>query len=409
MTLTSLFGIIAAVALVIAIIKSAIEAPKSWIVAIISSFVGGLLIFSGGVKAIDPIGMAIKLEEYFEVFTEYLPRLKGLWHLMAANALPLAIFTIVLEIFLGVALLLGTYRRFTVWTILAMMVFFTFLTGFSHVTGKVTDCGCFGDFMKLTPYKSFIKDVILLVLTIILFIWPLKMNKAIFGIAGSSIVLWVLTLFALLFTIRNHRNLPIKDFRAYTVGTNIPDCLTLPEDAKPYIYENIFVYKNKATKENKEFVNTFPKDFENWEYVDRIDKLIQKGDDPKCKDFAIIDIDGVEVTDEFMTGSKPTLVINSYNLQEASTKGFERISEACKEAENAGFRVIAVTGSPLDEAEKYRHEVYVPFTFYNTDATPIKTMNRSNPGLTLLKGGTIKGKWHWRHLPDIEKLVELSK
>lgn len=408
MTLYTLFGIIAASALVLVIIKSAIRQPKSWLVAYVSAFVGSLFVFSGVIKAIDPIGTAIKMEEYFEIFTEYVPFLDGLWHFMASQALPFSVFMIVLEIFLGIALLLGVYINSTIWLLIAIIVFFTALTGFSHITGKVTDCGCFGDFIKLTPFQSFIKDVVLLVLILFLLWQSKKILKNIFGTKGQ-VALWILTIASLAFSIRNIRNMPVIDFRAYAEGVNIPDCLTLPEDAKPFIYQNVFIYKNKATGENKEFVDTYPTDFENWEFVDRIDKLLQKGDEPKCKDFSIMDADGSDWSEEFLYTEKPIMFITSYDLSKASQNGLKKIADLTAEAAKNGMEVIMITGSSLVDAEKYRHEYGLAFDVFNTDGTPIKTINRSNPGVMILQNGTILKKYHWRHLPTwdmISKAIE---
>lgn len=408
MTLYTLFGIIAASALVFVIIKSAIKQPKNWIIAYISGFVGCLFIFSGVVKAIDPIGTAIKMEEYFEIFVEYVPFLKGFWHLMASQALPFSVFMIVLEIFLGIALLLGVYINLSIWLLVAIIFFFTALTGFSHITGKVTDCGCFGDFIKLTPYQSFMKDLVLLILILLLLWKSKKVDRDLLGTKGH-LTLWILTLISVVFSIKNITNMPVVDFRAYKEGVNIPDCLTLPEDAKPTIYENVFIYKNKETGENKEFVNTYPTDWENWEFVDRIDKVIQKGDEPKCKDFAILDADGLDWSEEFLYMETPLMIITSSDLVKSSEKGLKNVSALAAQAAENRMDVIMITGTSLTTAETYRHEYGFAFDVFNTDGTPIKTINRSNPGVMIIQNGTVLKKYHWRHLPTWEKITEEIK
>lgn len=406
MTLYTLFGIIAASALVITIIKSALKQPQNWLIAFASSFVGALFIFSGVVKAIDPTGTAIKMEEYFEIFVEYVPFLKGFWHFLAGQALPFSVFMIVLEVFLGIALILGVYINVSIWLLVFIIFFFTALTGFSHVTGKVTDCGCFGDFIKLTPYQSFVKDMFLLFMILLLLWRSDKIDKDILGTKGN-LALWLLAVLTFGFNLRNIRNMPVVDFRAYKEGVSIPDCLTLPPDAKKHIIQNTFIYKNKATGEKKEFVDTYPTDWENWEFVDRIDKVIQKGDEPKCKDFAILDADGSDWSEEFLYMEEPLIIITSYDLNKSSANGLKKISALSDAAAKAGVETIMITGTALEKAETFRHEYGLAFDVFNTDPTPIKTINRSNPGVMVIVNGVIKKKYHWRHLPDWEKISQL--
>ncbi|MEZ5009876.1 MAG: hypothetical protein R2753_17130 [Chitinophagales bacterium] len=403
MTITKLFIYIGIVALVILIGAMATRKSKNLFINWIQFFVGGLFIFSGVIKAIDPVGTAIKMEEYFEVFIEYTPFLTGMWHWFAHHALAVSIFMIVLEIYLGVALLLGKFIKSTLGLLIAIIVFFTFLTGFSHFTQKVTDCGCFGDFMKLTPYQSFMKDILLTVLILIVFFGRKKLAELGKGNVGTAIV-GLATVASIWFSFYNYNNLPVKDFRAYKIGTNIPDCMTLGPDAKQSIIEITYIYKNKSTGEVKDFVGEWPEDFSQWDFVERKDKIIQKGDEPKCKDFLITDLDGNEVTDDILSTEK-LFVITSFNIDRANRKGFERITALAKEAEQNGYTVIGLTGSFLEDMEALRHDLGLPATFYNLDGTPIKTMNRSNPGLMLLDNGNIIGKWHHRNVKSFNKLM----
>jgi len=274
-----------------------------YITQIVRYLVGALFIFSGVVKAIDPAGTAIKMEEYFEVFATYVPKLEFLWHFFAQQALIIATIMIVLEIILGITLILGIWKKFTLGSLVAIIIFFTFLTWFSAKTGKVTDCGCFGDFIKLTPTQSYHKDLVLCVLILILVIGA-KHIKQLFAARIGIVIFSVLAILTLLFTFRNIYYEPIKDFRPYTIGTSIPKCLELPPNAKKTITEMVFVYKNKQTGEVKRFNNTFPEDLDNWTFVDREDKVIQKGDEPKCKDFAIKDANGNDNSASFFEESQ---------------------------------------------------------------------------------------------------------
>lgn len=403
MTLTKLFLYIGVFALAVLLMAMATRRTRNILVNFVQFYVGGLFIFSGIVKGIDPIGTAIKMEEYFEVFVEYVPALTGFWHFMAGHALAVGIFMIVLELFLGFTLLFGKYKRLTVWLLLLIIAFFTFLTGFSHFTGKVTDCGCFGDFMKISPYQSFLKDIFLTALILIVFFGRGKLAELLPPTARSGVV-WVLTAISIWFCFRNVYNLPVVDFRAYKTGVNIPQCMELPPDAKPYKYEIVYTYRNKESGEVKEFVNTWPEDFSAWEYVDRKDKLIQKGDDPKCKDFVIYDADGNDITADFLAKTQPMVVITSFDVARANRKGFERLARVAAQAEADGYLVAGLTGSALTDAEALRHDLGLAAEFHNLDAVPIKTMNRSNPGIVVLQEGTVLGKFHHRKAKSWEKL-----
>ncbi|HNL07192.1 MAG TPA: hypothetical protein PKH93_06415, partial [Chitinophagales bacterium] len=221
-----------------------------YIYQLIRFAVGAFFIFSGVVKAIDPMGTGFKMEEYFEVFSEAIPFLSGFWEFLAGFALPIAIAMIVFEIFLGVSLLLGTLRNITLWGYVVLIGFFTILTGYSAYTGKVTDCGCFGDFMKLKPIQTFGKDVLLSFLTLFLILFR-KYLTPIFNQRLGIGILVAATLWALWFDMRNVWDLPVVDFRAYKAGADMNQGRStegLDEgDVRTY-----YTLNNKSTGESKE-------------------------------------------------------------------------------------------------------------------------------------------------------------
>jgi uncharacterized membrane protein YphA (DoxX/SURF4 family) len=365
--------------------------------------VGALFIFSGGVKAIDPVGTAIKMEEYFEIFGIYAPKFNFIWHAFANEALAFSIFMIILEIFLGITLLLGTWKRFTIWMLILIIAFFTFLTGFSAQTGKVTDCGCFGDFIKLTPSQSFQKDLVLCVLIAILVVGA-RHIKELFSKSLNRILVSILTLVAIVFTFRNVYYEPIKDFRAYQVGTSIPECLKLPSNAKKPVIDMVYTYKSKKTGEIKEFKNTWPQDYDNWTYVDRKDVVIQKGDEPKCKDFAIKDANGSDYAASFFEEEEYLFLIIVPDLKKSAEDGFRKIVPVCEAALKDNRYVYLLTGSVMAEVDAYKKHVKIPFEVFNTDGTPLKTIMRSNPGLLILKKGIVVAKYHYHEVPTYEEL-----
>ncbi|MCO5248424.1 MAG: hypothetical protein M9887_05695 [Chitinophagales bacterium] len=381
-------------AAIITFLFAQVRKPKSFILDILKNFIGAYFVFSGIVKAVDPVGTSIKMEEYFEIFHEYFPWFSGLWSALEPISLGFSVFTILLEITLGLFMIFGAYRRLTTYLIFLTIVFFTFLTGFSHITGKVTDCGCFGDFLLLTPKVSFFKDIFLTALIIPLVIFW-KQLTPLFSTKPRNLALLILGILSVVFTLRNVQYEPIVDFRAYTPGTNIVECLQLPPDAKPYIYENIFTYKNNETGETQEFkIDNLPADLNNWTFVDRKDKLIQKGDDPKCKDFAINDADGNDLTNIYMEDSNVLFVMVIPTLKKMSHKNLEHIIEIFTDAKKDHKDIVALTGTDIQEVSSMLKTNGLSIDVFNTDEVPLKTIMRSNPGILVLKKGTILGKYH---------------
>ena len=365
--------------------------------------VGLLFIFSGAIKANDILGFTYRLEDYFSVF--------GM-SFMDPLATPIAIAICILEIFLGVSLLLGTLVTFTVNTLLGMIIFFTFLTFYSAYTGKVTDCGCFGDAIPLTPWQSFIKDVFLLA-----FIGYIYANRhlisPLFSRTNNASILWGVTGLSAIFTFYCLYYLPIKDFRPYQVGNDIQEQMELPEDAKETIYENVFFYKNTETGEIHEFVGAgdLPSGDE-WEFEDREDKLIQEGDEPPIWNFSLYNRSGDEVTDDFLNQNGYKLMIVQHDLNSSNRSGQEKINELTRELNsefNNGDNIWALTSSGDETIEQYIFENDVPYDFYTADPVMLKTIVRSNPGVLLLNGNKILGKWPSTNVPDASRIARLME
>ncbi len=241
LTLTQVFLYIAVVALVITAIRYFLNKPLSLPVAYVQNFVGAFFIFSGFVKAIDPLGTSYKIQEYFTEF--------GM-QFLEPYTLAFSVITIVLEIVIGVTLLLGYLRDITVGLLLLLIIFFTFLTGYTMFTGHVTDCGCFGDFLKIEPKYSFYKDIFLSVLIIFL-VARRKYIEPLFSNLVAAPVTALATIGFAVFCFRNFAwNEPVFDFRPYKVGKNIPAQM---KPIKPKVVEYVWEYKNKQTGELKKF------------------------------------------------------------------------------------------------------------------------------------------------------------
>ena len=353
--------------------------------------VGVLFIISGLIKLNDPVGFSFKLEEYFS---------EGVLNIgfLTPYALALAVILVIIEVVLGVMLLVGFKKKFTLWSLLLMIGFFTFLTFYSAYFNKVTDCGCFGDALKLTPWQSFSKDVVLLVLILILFfnrkyIGRLFKKFPTYLIVGSSLVLCCLFAYYVLM------HLPVVDFRAYKTGTNIREGMQIPEGAPKSVYEMVFIYKvNGVEKEftDKE-LDKIPADAE---FVDRKDKLISEGYTPPIHDFSI-ELNGEDYTDAILDAPKLILLI-SYDLSKASDEGLGKLKEFADKAGPKGYKIIGMTASGPDLIAQKKKQHNLPFDYYFCDATTLKTIERANPSIVVLRNGTIVQKAHWNDLEFLE-------
>lgn len=418
-----------------------------YILGIARLLVGNLFIFSGLVKANDPLGFSYKLEEYFVEF--------GMdWGWLHEILVPLAALLCIVEIVLGVALLVGYQMKIVSWSLLIMIVFFTILTGASAIFEIVRSCGCFGDAIPLTPWESFYKDLILLVFILLIFfkqkeikpykkmsdwvilfflstllLFPLSRMLDWFMIIEVTIVLWlslivkylsekenkaaatavVLSLFYSLYvTIAAVEYLPFRDFRPYAIGKNIPEQMKLPPNAKPSVYQNILVYKNKNTGEVKEMNDSeynASKIWEDkaWEWQSTDSKLIEKGDEAKITDLSVLTHDNEEITDLFLAEPKALWVV-CYDLDLTSTNHLNKIKELAKAAKQNGIKVVGLSSAGKKQKDAFIAEHQINFDFFVVDGIVLKTMVRSNPGLMYVENGTVLGKWHENEVPSVNEL-----
>jgi len=355
--------------------------------------VGVLFIISGVIKLNDPVGFSFKLQEYFAENVLNIPAL-------IPFALLIAVTVVVFEVVLGIMLLVGFKTKFTVWSLLLMIVFFTFLTFYSAYFNKVTDCGCFGDALKLTPWESFTKDIILLAFILILFVNQ-KYIRPLFSQGAQNAIVFIACAFCLFLGYYVLMHLPVIDFRAYSVGTNIQKGMEIPEDAEQSEYKMIFVYKvNGIDTEFTQDDVMASKVPETAEFVDRIDKLVKQGYVPPIHDFSI-ELDGGNYTEEMLNEPKLIMFI-SYDLNKAEKSGLELLEELNKKATAKGYKVIGMTASDKPLIDKVKKENKLTFDYYFCDATTLKTIERANPSIVILEKGTIVQKKHYN---DIDKVT----
>ncbi len=482
--------------------------------------VGSLFIFSGFVKAVDPLGTSFKMKDYFGAFSadNFIP---GFWDFLGQYSTTLSILFVSLEFFLGVMLIIGWKPKITVTFIYFLTLYFTALTGYTYLSGfcltksfaffsmailillaivpfisrqgfqrkyavglvgltiamliagkfgglffkcdftesnmKVTDCGCFGDFMKLHPKESFWKDIVLtiMILVMVLGVKEIKSPLTSGFLRISKIITAVVILFFSVYNVMFSE--PLIDFRGWKVGNKIEDQMK----EIPDVLQLIYIYEDKTTGEQAKYfsgatgteadqrvIDSLGLDgvtpllwkdkawMDAHEYKDREDKVIKKGVPAKIHDFYIkadtmisvpvdtyyVKYDGTDsaftVDTTFLVERDTTMditmnVINSPNyqffvivwdLEKAKQSAFKKINELQIACEKAGIKFYGFASGSTEDIEKFRHDVQCAFPFTFIDEKALKTATRSNPGLILLKDGFVKGKWHYRQIPSFEKV-----
>jgi uncharacterized membrane protein YphA (DoxX/SURF4 family) len=360
---------------------------------------GLTFIFSGFVKGIDPWGSAYKFTDYFNAF--HMPWISTL-------AFALGVLLAAAEFFLGVAFVFNFFTRIISWFMMGFMLFFTGLTLVIALTNPVSDCGCFGDALKITNWQTFYKNIVLLTFAIVVFVQRKKFKSK--NGPLLSVALTVSTMVVYFYLVAySYNHLPIIDFSAYKVGVNIPDAMKIPENAPKAIYKNEFVYKNLKTGKEKVFGETeIPwQDTLNWKFVKAKDPIvIQEGYTPPIHDFRIETKEGEDIKDFFLYDENYTFIVTSSNLQKANKEGMKKAVALASDAKAKGHKFIALTASSSDNIEALKNELGADFDFFNTDEVVLKTIVRSNPGLFIIKKGTIVKKYHYNDIPKPEEIED---
>jgi uncharacterized membrane protein YphA (DoxX/SURF4 family) len=352
--------------------------------------VGVLFIFSGLVKANDPLGLSYKMQEFFEIWG---------WGFLDDYTLAFSVAMNAFEIIAGVAILVGWRMRLFSWLLLLLIVFFTFLTGYALFSGKIHECGCFGDCIPLTADQSFMKDLLLLVLIGVIFIYRNKIKPAIPAL-GSIVVLFFATIFSFAFQWFTLLHLPVVDCLPYKEGNNLTEKMKVPAGAIPDSTVISFVY-NKAGKEIEFTADQFPEDFDDslYKFVKRYDKVVRKGNaEPKIKDFSLQTFYKNDTTQALLQEDKYQLYLflrNDYN-QGNWPVVLQTILQSATEKNIQGFLVTSIPTETL-----YSNESPAVFNLLlplRCDPVVIKTATRANPTLVLMKKGTILRKWSYADL-----------
>lgn len=356
---------------------------------------GAVLVFSGFVKAVDPTGSFYKIQDYLtafgiiSLFPEQLPMFVGM-----------ALAT--LEFCVGICLLFGIRKKAASALALLLMVFMTPLTLYLAIANPVSDCGCFGDALVLTNWQTFGKNVVLLFAAIVTFVG----HKKIFGLMSDKTD-WALSLYSFLFILAVMAYclyyLPIMDFRPYKVGNNIREEMSMPDGAKPSVYKSIFTLEKNG--EQREFtLDNYPDS--TWTFVKAENVLVEKGYEPAIKDFSMQDLQtGDDITDAVLADTTYTFLLVAHRVESAEDSNIDRINQLYDYSLEHGFGFYALTSSSDSGIEEWRDRTGAEYPFCFMDDIALKTIVRSNPGMLLIKEGTILNKWSHNALPDEEVIA----
>lgn len=485
MTLGTLLIYIGITALVLTLLIGFLhKRHKSWVMTFLQNFTGVLFLVSGWVKAVDPMGTAFKMEQYF---AEFEATFEGTWFDFAApmfpwlseHAIAVSVVMIVLEIVVGLMLVIGHRTRLTSWVFLLIVGFFTLLTGFTFLTGyvpagenffafskwgpytpsnmRVTDCGCFGDFIKLEPRTSFLKDVVLLI-PAVLFVFRHRHMHRLFTATVRSGLVGAAVIGLLIYCFSNYMwDLPHADFRPFKVGVDIAERKAVEEEAAANVQVIAWKLKNKEDGRIVELpTEVYLNDLasypgEEWEVVEQI-KNEPEITATKISDFEILASDGTDMTADILEAEDPLVMIVCYKLKgrtqyveqvvqdtvfrmdTVSVEGtdsvrivqvVDQINETTesvpqyywdadyvskfeeavipfvRSARNDGVGAFLVAGGASGaELDDFAATINADFPMYEADDITLKTIIRSNPGIVLLHDGTIVNKWHYRKIPQ---------
>lgn len=352
--------------------------------------VGAVFVFSGLIKLNDPVGTQIKLEEYFEVFAQDWPASAPFWEALVPYALLFSVLLCSLEVLAGVALLVQWNLRRTSWFLLALCTFFAFLTFYAAFFNKVTDCGCFGEMIKLKPWQSFYKDIALLALLLVV-LWRRKdfaQPRTGWAVGLAALACAGLGVYAI-------RHLPPYDGLAYAVGQHIP---TNQKPSEPLRFEYVMERGGETYRFEQYPTDTTLK------FREMI--LLNENAKPRITDYRLWD-DSTDFTQESFRGKKLFFIVQ--DIHKAHTGTMDDVKNLLTSLRGTDVQPVVLTSSPRAEFEAFRRQHgLTALPFYFADFKVLKTILRTNPGLWLLRDGTVRGKWSYLDVPTKEEILEKS-
>jgi len=363
---------------------------------------GFVFIFSGFVKAVDPLGSTYKFIDYFYAFT--IPWLEP-------AAFPLSILLSGSEFLIGVCLLLFIQNRLANWGALLFMAGFTPLTLWLALTNPVQDCGCFGDAIILSNWQTFYKNILISALVIISFVYR-NSTKCWATNKGEWLITAVTALLITGFSWFNYQHLPVIDFRPYKIGNNISEGMIIPEDAPANVYEQYYTLEDttsgkQVSIESNQYMSdsTYWRKGTTWKFISATEpKLVEEGYQPAIHDFSISSLSGEDITQDVLADTGYYFIVIAYDLKKSERKCQPEINSLYNKAVADNHKFICLTSVTSSEIEQFKTIHNAAYEFYITDPITLKTIIRANPGLIILHKGTIIAKWNSNDVPTYDKI-----
>lgn len=377
------------------------DKQKSNVVLVLQILLGILFTFSGFAKVIDPLGGWYKVDDYLTAFGWDFLKVLGF-----VGSVALSIF----EFALGICLLFGTRSKLVALGVLLMMAFMTPLTLYIAIFNPVTDCGCFGEALKISNWATFWKNIVFSSMAILLYVWAEYSTRDNSWKRFITIVTYT-TLFLIGVTIYCYKNLPIIDFRPYAIGVNIPKSMEIPEGAPSDKFETFFTYEKDGVKKEVKFESdeykTVSKD-STWTCTDSRSELVEKGYEPPIHDFTMEDPEDGDLTEDVMANEGYTFIAISSKVEKADLELAKKHNDVFEfaQANEIPFYMLTATGLGTDELAAYKEITGAEYRVLNADEITLKTVVRSNPGLVLIKNGNVVNKWAVKNIPDFQKLLD---
>jgi uncharacterized membrane protein YphA (DoxX/SURF4 family) len=373
------------------------QAPSFRIIGFISGVLfGAVFVFSGLIKAIDPLGTTYKMQEYMQAMG--LVDLPQLYYLVLAGS----ILMIAFEFTIGLSLISGIQLKFFSWCALAFMLVMTPLTLWLAVKDPITDCGCFGDCFVISNWATFGKNIVLLALITVV-LYCNKYYRPYLSPLPSWLIVCSFIVFSVCISLYSLRHLPLIDCRPYKIGNNISEKMSIPEGAELDQWQTFFIYKSRQTGKEQEFalkdipyIDTisWQVDTLTWEYIGQDSKQIKKGYEPPIHDFIIESSDDGDITEEILADENFVFIFVMYDLSKTHESNMQEINELYNVLKEKNIRVFALTASLSDDIEQFSIDNGTEFPYYSCDGTALKTMIRANPGVVVLKKGNVIDKWN---------------
>ncbi|MFW6044045.1 MAG: BT_3928 family protein, partial [Marinilabiliaceae bacterium] len=347
--------------------------------------------FSGFVKAVDPVGGAVKFDDYFQAFQMD-------W--LMSLSMPFSIALATLEFLIGIFLVLNLFPKRTTVVAFVFMVFFTILTLGLAIFNPVSDCGCFGDAITLTNWQTFWKNIIILIFATTLFVLRREVTSP-FSYTRQTVCSLLMLLYIGGIAWYSLQHLPLLDFRPYSTGTHIPSDMSIPEDAPEPEYKTTFIMEKDG--ERKEFTeDDYPYEDSTWVFIDSKTEEISEGYQPPIQDFVLQHPERGDITDELMDRKTPLFLVISPKLEGITEDQAMKLAEFQQSCQEYDHELYIATSSSTNKIESFNAQTPVEFSFLSGDETNLKTIVRSNPGMLLIINGTIAGKWHYNDLPPTD-------